>query len=182
MLVLAISGCHDNHQHQVGGSLGTVLSLCQETKSFGIEWTGWRQFYQGGAGWLCWRSFTPPDPCWLKGDEVATEWSKLVPTSTTIIQPLRPPPSLGWVTSLSIKCCKICSSETGWPDRTVVRCLCFDCDDWSDWTHIQPLTGFYSQTVICLAGLLQLDRDFFFIRSIEGEDDRATRHKLLYYA
>ena len=119
MLVLAISGCHDNHQHQVGGSLGTVLSLCQETKSFGIEWTGWRQFYQGGAGWLCWRSFTPPDPCWLKGDEVATEWSKLVPTSTTIIQPLRPPPSLGWVTSLSIKCCKICSSETGWPDRTV---------------------------------------------------------------
>ena len=29
---------------------------------------------------------------------------------------------------------------------------------------------------------MELDGDFFFIRSIEGEDDKATRHKLLYYA
>ena len=32
------------------------------------------------------------------------------------------------------------------------------------------------------AGLMELDGDFFFIRSIEGEDDKARRHKLLYYA
>ena len=42
--------------------------------------------YQGG----CWRCFTHPDPRWLRGTRWpvdSTEWSKLVPTTTTITQP-----------------------------------------------------------------------------------------------
>ena len=67
MLVLAITGRDDNHRHPAGGSQGTVLSWCQETKSFGLEWTGWRELPRGLL-----EVFHPPSSLLAEGNKVAS--------------------------------------------------------------------------------------------------------------